>query len=200
MYSLPTEITLGEESFRIRDKGDFRMVLNVFEVLEDIDLSKDERYLTALILFYEDIDCFEDLVKIPDKNEAIQKMFEFLDCGEVHTEQVKKPKLIDWSQDSNLICAAINNVAGKEVRAESYIHWWTFMGYFMSIGESSLSTVISIRNKILRGKKLEKHESDFRNENPHYFVWNSQSVEDRADEQWLKDVWNSNPDSSISPC
>lgn len=200
MYSLPTEITLGEESFRIRDKGDFRMVLNVFEVLEDVDLSKDERALTALILFYEDLESFEDLEKLPDLQEALEKMFLFLDCGEKHEEEVKKPKLIDWQKDSNLICAAINNVAGKEVRAENYVHWWTFMGYFMSVGESSLSTVLSIRNKILRGKKLEKHENEFRNENPNYFIWNSKSVDELAADKWLEDVWNSSTDSSISPC
>ena len=103
-------------------------------------------------------------------------MFDFFNCGRSQSIGKKmNHKLIDWEQDSQIICSAINKVANKEVRAEPYIHWWTFMGYYSAVGESLLSTIVSIRDKIVRGKKLEKHERIFRQENPEYFIWNISS-------------------------
>ena len=99
-------------------------------------------------------------------------------------------KLIDWGMDSQMICSAINKVANKEVRAEPYIHWWTFMGYYSAVGESLLSTVITIRDKMVRGKKLEKHEKEFRRDNPEYFVWNTNRVEDEEAEELFRQLWN----------
>ena len=99
--------------------------------------------------------------------------------------------MIDWDVDSQLICSAINKIAGKEIRFEPYIHWWTFLGYYMSIGDSVLATVVNIRDKILTGKKLEKHERQFRAENPQYFIWNHKTVEQQEAEQWVHEIWNS---------
>ena len=64
------------------------------------------------------------------------------------------------------------------------------MGYYSAVGESLLSTVITIRDKMMRGKKLEKHEREFRMNNPEYFVWNSQSVADEEAKKLFNEVWN----------
>ena len=45
------------------------------------------------------------------------------------------------------------------------MHWWTFFGLYMEIGESTFSTVVSIRDKKRRGKKLEKWEREFYSKN-----------------------------------
>ena len=60
----------------------------------------------------------------------------------------------------------------------------------MAIGESTLSTVVSIRNKICKHKKLEKWEREFRRENPDYFNWKSQSVEEREADRIIRELWN----------
>lgn len=65
-----------------------------------------------------------------------------------------------------MIFAAINKVAGREVRAEPYMHWWTFLGYFQSIDRDDLwGFVLTIRQKKAKHKKLEKHETEFYNAN-----------------------------------
>ena len=64
------------------------------------------------------------------------------------------------------------------------------MGYYSAIGECPLSTILSIRDKIMRGKKLETHEREFRRDNPQYFVWNSKSVEDEEADKLFRDLWN----------
>lgn len=190
MYEIPTTITVGSTEYRIRNKGDYRMVLDCFSALQDASLNSNERLFCSLIIFYEDINCIADINKFEDLEEAATKMFDFFNCGRSQSIGKKmNHKLIDWEQDSQIICSAINKVANKEVRAEPYIHWWTFMGYYSAVGESLLSTIVSIRDKIVRGKKLEKHEHTFRQENPEYFVWNTNNIDEEA-EELFNELWN----------
>ena len=177
MYDLPITISLDDKDYAITNKGDFRMVLDCFSALEDVELSEDYRILASLLIFYEDFNSVEDIPQDEDVLEKLIKgMMNFFNCGREDENDGLNLKLIDWEQDSQIIMSAINNVAGKEIRLENYIHWWTFVGYYMSIGESVLATVVSIRNKIVKTEKLEKWEEKFRKENPHYFNWNHKSV------------------------
>lgn len=192
MYELPTSIFVGDKKFQIREAGDFRVVLDCFSALGDTEMGEDFRVLASLIMFYDNFteDNIADLSE-EEMTELIKEMYKFFNCGQQDDNNIPSPKLIDWEQDSQMIMAAVNNVAGKEVRLEKYIHWWTFVGYYMSIGESVLATVVSIRNKILKGEKLEKWEKKFRTENPHYFNWNSKSIEEQELDALMYDLWNS---------
>ena len=80
---------------------------------------------------------------------------------------------MDWEQDQRILFPAINAAAGYEVRSASYIHWWTFMGFFMEIKEGTFSQVVSLRQKRAKGKKLEKWEQDYKREHPELFNLNS---------------------------
>ena len=167
------------------------MVLDCFETLNDLELPKQMRVLTTLLIFYEDFNSFEDIQKHSnDLEQLIEKMLLFFNLDQKDSGKSVNYKLIDWQQDAPMICSAINKVAGKEIRAEEYIHWWTFLGYYMAIGESALSTVVGIRNKIIKGKKLEKHEQEFRRENPQYFVWNSKSIEEQELDRLALEMWD----------
>ena len=193
MYDLPTSIFIEDNEYKIRDAGDFRVVLDCFSALGDIELGEDFRVLASLIIFYDDFD--EDNIFDLDEETVIilvREMYKFFNCGQEDDSNTPSPKLIDWEHDSQMIMSAINNVAGKEVRAEKYVHWWTFVGYYMAIGESVLATVVSLRNKILKGEKLEKWEQKFRTENPNYFNWNSKSIEDQELDALMYELWNSN--------
>lgn len=190
-YTLPSSIFINGQEFSIRERGDFRMVLDCFETLNDLELPKQMRVLTTLLIFYEDFNSFEDIQKHSnDVEELVEKMMLFFNLDQKDSEKSVNYKLIDWQQDAPMICSAINKVAGKEIRAEEYIHWWTFLGYYMAIGESALSTVVGIRNKIVKGKKLEKHEQEFKRENPQYFVWNSKSIEEQELDKLALEMWD----------
>ena len=191
MYTIPTSIDIDGKQFKIRNNGDYRMVLDCFSALNDAELNTEERLFCSLIIFYEDLNDLPDIQLLPDLEVAIVEMFKFFNCGS-STENTKKVshKLIDWDADSQLICSAINRVAGTEVRAEKYMHWWTFMGYYSAIGECLLSTVVSIRDKLIRGKKLEKTEREFRQQNPQYFVWDSSTSEDKEADALFNELWN----------
>ena len=191
MYTIPVSIELNNVTFPIRNKGDYRMVLDCFSALEDIELAPLERIYAALIIFYADINSMDDLNKLPDIREATQKMFDFFNCNRANgVGKQTNYKLIDWQQDEQLVCAAINKVANTEIRLESYIHWWTFMGYYAAIGECPLSTILSIRHKLVTGRPLEKHEQRFKRENPEYFVWNSLSSTDTEADKLIREMWD----------
>lgn len=192
MYQIPTELLVGEQSFTIRNRGDFRMVLDCFLTLEDAELTKEERIIACLIIFYEEFQTPEDVLEFENLDDAVTKMYWFFNCGQEHSPGMNTPyKLIDWDHDSQMICSAINNVANTEIRLEPYIHWWTFMGYYMAVGESTLSTVVGIRNKLAKGKTLEKHEQQFRKDNPQYFTWNARTVQQQDADEIVKQLWNS---------
>lgn len=191
MYEIPTTIEINGREFPIRCKGDYRMVLDCFSCLNDTELSEQERNYACLIIFYEDFDDIMDFAKL-DKdtiNALVKEMYAFFECNENPMHQMPY-KTIDWDKDSQMISSAVNKVAQTEVRAIEYLHWWTFLGYFSEVGESVLSTVVGIRDKIKRNKKLEKHEKEFKARNPHYFIWDSRTLEQKQDDDDILAMWN----------
>lgn len=168
------------------------MVLDCLVTLEDEELTTEERIIASLIIFYEDFNSLEDVTLFENKKGAVEEMYRFINCGQNESPGMNvNHKVIDWKQDSQLICSAINKVANTEVRAVPYMHWWTFMGYYLAVGESALSTVVAIRSKLIKGKKLEKYEQEFRRNNPKYFSWNSRTVQQREADELVKQIWNS---------
>ena len=192
MYELPTTVTVNDNIYTIRNNGDYRMVLDCFQVLNDVELSEKERLFAFLIIFYEDFNTLEDVLLTDDETikSLVDNAFLFFNCGQEHVAGETNYKTIDWEQDSQLISSAVNKVAGKEIRAEQYLHWWTFMGYFSSVGESSLATVVGIRSKIAKGKKLEKYEQEFRRDNPQYFNWDRRTLKQKEDDELINQLWN----------
>lgn len=154
-WQLPESAIIGGEEYEIN--ADFRNILEIIKHLNDPDKPEYVRWRVAIALFYEG--------EIPKEHEleAMEFLSAFISYGEKDTKP--GPKLIDWEQDTRVIVADVNKVAGMEIRALPYLHWWTFLSYFGAIGEGQLSTVVSIRDKLRRGKKLEKWEQDFYREN-----------------------------------
>ena len=199
MYSLPTQITINDNIYSIRNKGDFRMVLDCFSALNDVELNEQFRLYTAMFIFYEDIELGEldDMITQienlfgADLEKAVSEMYNFFNCGEDSIGARTSYKLIDWEKDEQLLVGAINSVAGTEIRALPYLHWWTFMGYFCNIKDDcALANVTSIRYKIAKGKKLEKYEREFKQNNPQYFVWDRRTAEQKAEDELLESLWN----------
>lgn len=163
-WSFPTSLDVGGVDYEIRT--DYRAVLDLFTALNDPELQDESEELTA----YAQSQCilqimFPQCDDIPEEHiqEALQKVSEFIDMG-IHDER-KKPKTMDWEQDAPIIVPAINKVLNTEIRAQKYIHWWTFLGAYMEIGESLFSNVVSIRQKKAKRKPLEKWEKEFYKEN-----------------------------------
>ena len=192
MYELPTSVFVNDREYTITNKGDFRMILDCFAAMRDDKMSEGYRALASLLIFYNEFNCIEDVVNAEDDlTDLIKGMYWFINCGQDEAPGAKMSRpLIDWEKDSQMICSAVNRVANVEVRSLDYLHWWTFIGYYMAIGESTLATVISIRNKLVMGKKLEKWEREFKRDNPDYFNWKSNTVEEREADRLIREIWN----------
>lgn len=159
---LPKELNINGINRAIR--SDFRVALLIFQAYNDPELSDWEKAQIMLECLYEDIDS----IPPEDLQEAADQAVWFLDGGSVPDEKSKyqqSKKVMDWEQDDQMIFSAVNKIAGYETRAVEYLHWWTFLGFFNEIGEGLFSTVINIRQKKNKGKKLEKHEQEFYREN-----------------------------------
>ena len=154
-WSLPKTAEFGGKKYSLNT--DFRDVLEIISYLTDKKRTEYIRWRIAVGLFYEP--------EVPEEylQDAMQYLANFISYGSVDGKP--SPKLIDWQQDVHMIVGDINKVAGQEVRALQYLHWWTFLSYFYGIGEGQLSTVVSIRRKKAKGKKLEKWEQEYYREN-----------------------------------
>ena len=193
MFELPTTITVNGKEYPIRNKGDFRMVLDCFSALNDDGLDISYRAITSLIIFLDGVNSTRQLSEMfPTSQlltEAVKQMYLWFNCGQEEVAGVKSHKgIVDWEQDQQLIAGAVNAVAHIEVRSIPYLHWWTFLGYYFNIGEGAFSTIVSIRSKIKEGKKLEKYEQDFQRNNPQYFVTKRTAAEKDFDEE-LRRMW-----------
>lgn len=155
---LPRSLDVNGTEYRIRT--DYRDILNVLVAFADPELSSGEKIYVCLVVLYED---FENIPP-EDYEEAYKQASSFIDCGREPDEK-QSPRVMDWEQDEQLIFPAINKVAGMEVRSCDYVHWWTFMGWFLEISEGTFSQVISLRQKKAKGKKLEKWEQQFWSDN-----------------------------------
>lgn len=169
-YTLPDSLVIHGKEYELRT--DFRAVLDILRLSEDGALEEEgEEPLTPREKDWVRIQAslmiaFPQWKEIPseDYGEALTKLYEFIDCG-VRNEGDNKPPLMSWSGDAPLLIPAVNAVAGREVRALPYLHWWTFLGYYMEIGESLFSQVLSIRRKKAEHKKLDDWEARFYKEN-----------------------------------
>jgi hypothetical protein len=130
-YDLPTSLYIGEVEHPIR--YNWLAVLDILAACADPELDDAEKALCVLQIFYPNWE------EIPSDRlqEACKKACDFIDCGQ-KDDGKPKPKMIDWEQDAPIIIPEINKVAGKEVRLDPNIHWWTFFGWFMGIGTVSL--------------------------------------------------------------
>lgn len=184
---LPTTLNINGIERAIRT--DFRVALLIFQAYSDPELCDREKTWVMLDCLYEDI----ENIPAEDIQEAINKAVWFLDGGTLHedTKYKSTKKVIDWEQDEQIIFSAVNKVAGKEIRTVDYLHWWTFLGYFNEIGECLLSTVINIRQKKNKGKKLEKYEQEFYRENKSLIdIKTRLSAEEQAEKEYLEKLLN----------
>lgn len=153
IFSLPQSVEIQGVEYSIR--SDYRDVLNICIALDDQELDGQEKALVILDTFYPE---FEEM-PTGHYQDAIEKCFWFINCGDDTPQDRKSPKLVDWEHDFHYIVAPINRVCGQEIRSIPYMHWWTFISCYYEIGsECVFSQIVNIRSKLARGEKLDKGE------------------------------------------
>ncbi len=177
---LPKSVCVNGHDYSVRT--DFRDVLKIVCAFNDPELENKEKVYICLCILYEDFDA------IP-KNEyeaAFKAALDFIDHGTQESDK-KSPCVMDWEQDESIMFPAINKVAGFETRTAEYIHWWTFVGYYMEISEGVFSHILSMRMKKAKHKKLDKWEQEYWNANKGICILKPKLT---AEEQAEKDKLN----------
>lgn len=157
IYSLPKAAAVNGTEYPIR--SDYRAVLDILTALTDEELDAQEKAYAILEIFYPD---FPGQMPAEDYQEALNQCFRFIDRGkEADAQKKKEPALMSWEQDFDLIIAPINRIAGREIREDSYVHWWTFLSWYSEIGDCFFAQIVRIRDKKARGKALDKQDREF---------------------------------------
>lgn len=189
-WSLPTKIKINEKEYPIRNKCDYRVVLDVISALNDEELEMKHRIECALCIFYgkSNENVKEVLETLNDIETATIEMLKIINLGEKNEEEQPKAKLMDWEHDFPQLAPPISRILGYSVRnEENYTHWYDFVGAYMEIGECAFSTVVSIRKKRLKGAKLEKWEQEFYKENKKTIDLPQNLTEE--EKEWLDSDW-----------
>ena len=155
IYGLPKTVTVAGEEYAVR--SDFREILDVMEILNDVQLLKQERLYLTLLFFYQDF----GRISPEHYEEALQQCFWFINGGRAEESNVKQPRLMDWEQDFPYIISPVNRVIGHEIRNDDYLHWWTFLAAYMEIGECTFAQIVHIRDMRSKGKPLDKSDQEW---------------------------------------
>ena len=172
---------VGGTAYEIR--SDYRAILDICAALSDPELDNQEKGFAALTIFYPSF----DEMPVDDYQEALEKCFWFINCGDDERSDKRPLKLMDWEQDFNYIVAPINRGLGKEIRAAEYLHWWTFISAYYEIGgDCTFAQIVRIREKKAKGKPLDNQEQAWYRQNRSLvdFRTNYTKAEDDVLKQW----------------
>ena len=156
MFSLPATVEIDGRSYGIR--ADFRVILEIFVMLDDPNLTDADKTEALIRIFY--------IERPSDPEAAITAFVSFADPRGSGNKVKPHTRLISWSQDFDLMVAPINHILNAECRSLPYLHWRTFLAAYLEIPpESVFARVLRIREKLRTGKKLEKYERSWYNRN-----------------------------------
>lgn len=179
---LPRQLEVNGKNYDIRT--DYRNCLLALEAFNDPNNTLNDAYEIMLRVLYKELPT--------DINQAVDKAVWFLNCGDETSERdINKKPLYDWAQDEQMIFAEVNKIAGREVRADKYMHFWTFIGLFQGIGEGYFSAVLSIRDKLNKNKSLDKVEKEFYDQNKHLIKLKTKlSKEEKEERDFLNHLFD----------
>ncbi len=160
MYELPESLIVCGTEYPIR--WEYRDVLMILEVLNDAELSNQERGFLACVFFYPD---FRDM-PVDHYQEAVRQLMWFINGGKEEEDSKKNPpRLVDWENDFQYIVSPVNRVIGREIRTKEPTHWWTFLSAYMEIGDCTFAQIVRIRSMNAKGKRLDKADQEWYRQN-----------------------------------
>lgn len=141
--SLPEAAQVSGGSYPINT--DFRTVLSYLRMLDDEDLSDQDKTAFALVLF------FGNGIKAADVDELVQYLRWYINCGEAPDPDRKKaPRYFDILVDSGRIFSAFFQTYRINLK-DTRMHWWTFCEMLAGLPKGThLADVIDIRARPMR--------------------------------------------------
>jgi len=124
----PCAVTVGEKSYPINT--DFRVWIEISEVISDKDISLKDRLCFLLINGYGD--------SLPDSMEkAVGALLTFMNMGEERSLQKgDRSPVFSFFEDERLIYAAFRQQYGINLFYEE-LHWWEFISLLSALDENT---------------------------------------------------------------
>lgn len=131
---------------------DFRTGIQVYQILNDDEISNREKSMKACELLFPGI--------MPQSAEDIQKCFEWFLSGwylDGKPRKEEKKRLYDYDVDQWRIYSAFRLQFGIDLNAAD-LHYWEFMGLLSTLEECAFTRVKDIRLKKLDNKMKPKEK------------------------------------------
>ena len=144
--------------------SDFRISI-LFELLmQDNELSEEEKVEQALILYY------PNLEEITNYKEAIENIIWFYKCGKEEVKENvdeesnmknRQKQIYSYEFDAEYIYSAFMEQYNIDLNSISYLHWWKFKALFNSLNENVLFSKImgyrAMNISKIKDKEMRKH-------------------------------------------
>ena len=144
--------------------SDFRISI-LFELLmQDNELSEEEKVEQALILYY------SNLEEITNYKEAIENIIWFYKCGKEEIKENvdeesnmknRQKQIYSYEFDAEYIYSAFMEQYSIDLNSISYLHWWKFKALFNSLNENVLFSKImgyrAMNISQIKDKEMRKH-------------------------------------------
>lgn len=143
--SLPTSVMINGVEYPIR--SNFRTMIKFEELMQDPDVTDQDKVWLALRLFYPEIP--------DDMDQAVEQMLWFYRCDKrdnLYAKKVKKRKakkvnrIYDFELDDDYIYAAFMAQYHLDLHKVRYLHWWKFRAMFNSLSDDmQISKIMEYR-------------------------------------------------------
>ena len=180
---LPSSVKIDGTEYEIN--SDFRTSVLFSLLMEDDNLSEEEKVLQALNLYYP---------VIPDNlEEAIEQIKWFYSCGKLDNPIGNKKaraiskKVFDFEVDANYIYSAFMSQYNIDLQDIEQLHWWKFKALLEGLKEDNkLSKIIEYRSVDL-SKIKDKEQRKFYKDMQKQYSLNKESKEElKLLEEWNK--------------
>lgn len=147
---------------------DFRIGILFETMMKDPLLSKEDKLILAINLFY------KNPIQINDYEKAIEDILWFYCCGKEEKDKKnnksnsadKKEYIYDYEYDDGYIYSAFLQQYGIDLQEIDYLHWWKFKSMFNSLNKDTKIVEImgyrALNLKNIKDKKEKKRYSDLK--------------------------------------
>lgn len=132
--------------------SDFQIGIQIWQIMQEEELSQKERLSFSLSLLFLDKDEDGNPLPVPDIHTAIEGLQWFLsDWYHDKPNDKDKAKVTDYDIDQWRIYSAFRTQYGININTEK-LHFWEFMGLLTTLDECAYTRVIGIRQQKITPK------------------------------------------------
>ncbi|BDR67201.1 hypothetical protein K144312032_14290 [Clostridium tetani] len=176
---VPTTIEIEDVEYKIN--SDFRTSI-LFELLmQDNELSEEDKIIQALQLYYPVIP--------PNINEAVDKMLWFYRCGKdiIPSKGTERGKgvmqIYSFEYDDDYIYSAFLDQYGIDLQDIEYLHWWKFKAMFKALKkDNEIVKIMGYRSMDLSKIKDKEEKNYYRKMQELYKIPINKDEKDKLEE------------------